>query len=618
MKLLSRLPFNYSRANLREKILFGFLIILIIMLSISFWGIFNFYKINRSLNNTINQNYSSIVAVDNMNKAIDQQMNGVLAIFQEDFSKGKIQFDASNDVFLFWYEKAMESAFTDQERELLSSLQQDYKSLVKIISELDSSKVYNAISQNNAHFKLTIELLRDMKSKSHGIFEVNHNYMNRLNSQVGKMSGTAAVFMMFILFCGILVSFLFSTKFSNYLAKPIQELTKTAENISNGNFSARIEVISNDEIGTLAQKFNLMSEKLEMYERLNLSRNLYEKKKSETIIESINEPVLMTDNNLNILSANSAFRAIFSGPIEGGNLTGLIKDHDFKEQLAKNQRIDVLQIKQNMTLLVPLPDGKRYFKLTHSMIKIPDSDIAGYVFIFNDITKYHELDKLKSEFLGKISHELKTPLTAVGMALGLLEDEVLGTINEKQKYLVTSMKEDYERLNKLVHHILELTRIESGKVNLTFEAVSLVNLIEQVVKNFSLQSKEKNIELGYSFSNSLPPARADYEYLMRAVENFIANALKFTDRGGKIHIELSGQNDYAVIKISDTGIGIDPVFIDKIFDKFVQVNDNLPGSVGLGLSIAKEIIELHHGKISVESEVGKGTTFEIYIPVEKA
>lgn len=617
--MLQKFHFNYSKANLREKILLGFLIILVIMLSISSWGIFNFYKINRSLNNTLNQNYSSIVAVDNMNKAIDEQLNGVLAIFEEDITKGKSQFDKSNSAFLFWYKKAIESAFTEQERTLLSDLQNDYQQLLKTISDLDSSKVYDTDPvHKKTYFKKTIGILKEMKSKSHGIFEVNHKYMNKLNSQVAVMSNTATVFMMFILVCGILVSFLFSTKFSNYLAKPIQELTKSAESISNGNFSSRIEITGNDEIGVLADKFNMMSEKLEKYEKLNLLKNLYEQKKSETIIESIHEPVLMTDTGLNLLSANSAFRSTFGDTIEGNNLRALIKDPEFIEHSSIEQGKEVFQIKQNMTLVVKITEGKRYFKLTHSAIKIPDSEIAGFVFIFNDITKYHELDKLKSEFLGKISHELKTPLTAVGMALGILEDGVFGQINDKQKYLVTSMKEDYERLNKLVHHILELTRIESGKVNLTLDAVSLVPLVEHVVKNFGLQSKEKQIELGYTAAKPLPPVKADYEYLLRAIENLIANALKFTEKGGKIHITLSAREEAAVITIADTGIGIDPRFIDKIFDKFVQVNDNLPGSVGLGLSIAKEIIELHKGTISVKSELGKGTIFEIQIPVAKA
>ena len=209
--------------------------------------------------------------------------------------------------------------------------------------------------------------------------------------------------------------------------------------------------------------------------------------------------------------------------------------------------------------------------------------------VFIDITKYEELDRLKSEFVAKISHELKTPLTSIGMAVGILGDGVVGKLSDKQIELITSMKSDYDRLNKLVKEILELSRIESGGIKLDFRPININLLLKECIKSFSLQCKEKNIRLEYFGNGDLPIVSADYDYLHRAISNFIGNSIKFTDKGGEISVNAVAEESNLVISISDTGQGISPEFIDKIFDKFVQVSGSKPGSVGLGLTIAKEI-----------------------------
>jgi signal transduction histidine kinase len=270
-------------------------------------------------------------------------------------------------------------------------------------------------------------------------------------------------------------------------------------------------------------------------------------------------------------------------------------------------------------------DGNiRYFKLRYSLIYLPENEIGESIpsgnaalIVFSDITKYEELDKLKSEFVAKVSHELKTPLTSMGMAVGILGDGVVGQLSEKQSELITSMKSDYDRLNRLVKEILELSRIESGGIKLDLKPVNINLLLKECVKAFTLQCKEKNIKLQYFANGNLPTISADYDYLSRAIGNFIGNSIKFTDKGGEISINAEAVDLNLIVTITDTGQGINPEYIDKIFDKFVQVSGNKPGSVGLGLTIAKEIIELHKGSIDVWSKPGKGCKFEIKIPVLK-
>ncbi|HEX2983933.1 MAG TPA: HAMP domain-containing sensor histidine kinase, partial [Ignavibacteriales bacterium] len=193
-----------------------------------------------------------------------------------------------------------------------------------------------------------------------------------------------------------------------------------------------------------------------------------------------------------------------------------------------------------------------------------------------------------------------------------LQDGVAGKLNDKQSSLISTMRDDYNRLSKLVKEILELTKIESGSLELRYETINPVLMVRAIMKDFAMQSSNKNIALEFAESgDGVPFINGDYDYLLRALENIVSNSLKFTPEGGRIKFEIAGEEKFINIRISDTGIGIPPENIDRIFDKFVQVKNNVSGSVGLGLTIAKEIIEMHGGSIHVESEINKGSIFEI-------
>jgi len=357
-----------------------------------------------------------------------------------------------------------------------------------------------------------------------------------------------------------------------------------------------------------------MSEKLQVYEQLNLNKILYEKKKSDLIIESMDEPVLMIDENFNVLSSNNAFNEVFPSEVQ--------KQIDFQKLLtsknpSKGATTKVskdLYQKEDIISIVDNGGSQKYFKIIASSLVIPDSGMRGAVIVFNDITKYQELDRMKSEFIARVSHELKTPLTSMGMALGMMDEGVVGKLTVKQTDLVDSMKDDYSRLNKLVYEILELTKLESNMAKLRFEKFEARKLCDQIIKKFSIQAKEKNIDFKFENKSNAKQINGHYDYLLSALENIIANALRFTPEKGFVKISLREEDKNVFIEISDSGIGISPDNITKIFDKFTQLDDTSPGSLGLGLSIAKEIIDIHDGEITVISEPGKGSTFQIKLP----
>lgn len=613
--------------TLRAKILTGYIIVILIMICVMIWSLYNFNRLNESFRALIVQNYSSIVATDNMVRALDNQINGVFSIFNEENpDNGYKQFETAKKDFYFWYENARVAASTPDEIAILDSLNDQYGIFITEINYLMAlPRNYQNKFEHEDKYTKSINLANTIKNKLYQLFETNHSFIQRAEENIQSITRIAAFTMLFLAIFGTVLTLVFSTKFSQFIVKPVKDLTRSVKHISAGNFDQKIQTGDSDEIGILADEFNSMVGRLQRYEKLNINKILYEKRKSEIIVESINDPVLMVDSDLRITLANKAFGSEFGMP---ENENSFLQDIIKEDKICENIRSFILrgsQDHQETTYrFVDRDRNIRYYNLKYSLIYLPENAVAEpmssgntALIVFSDITKYEELDRLKSEFVAKISHELKTPLTSIGMAVGILGDGVVGKLSEKQIELISSMRSDYDRLNMLVKDILDLSRIESGGINLDFKPININLLLQECIKSFSLPCKEKNIRLEYSGNGDLPIIFADYDYLNRAISNFIGNSIKFTEKGGEISVTAAVEEMNLLISISDTGQGISPEFIDKIFDKFVQVSGSKPGSVGLGLTIAKEIIELHQGSINVWSKPGKGSKFEIKIPMLK-
>lgn len=596
--------------SLRSKIFLGFTVILFIMFIATLWSIYNFYQFNERIKLTMQENYSSIIAADNMGRTLDDQLHAILVIFNQNFETGDNLFQKSRDEFYFWYRRARISAYTTKEKSILDTLNYEYDKFISDYYNID----YKVLAQKN--FMSIVDRIKTLKSRSNKILEINHSLLDKAIESVKEISKTATIFIILILIGAVVVSIIFGSRFSNYIVRPIANLRKSVSNIAEHNFDARIELDENsDELVALADDFNRMGEKLKQYEQLNLNKIFYEKKKSELIIENMNEPVIMVDKELNILLSNKAFSDTFSSGVEYEKMMKMIlsvfSSGDINlEVLEKDKNI----YNKNDILSYRTQDSIKYYKIIAAKLEIPDSNKEGMVVVFNDITKYQELDRMKSEFIAKVSHELKTPLTSIGLAIGIMEEGVTGSLTAKQTELILSMKEDYERLTKLVYDILELTKLEAGISRIKFEIIDAKRLINYLKKKYSNIAKEKNIILEISDQISNIKINGSYNHLISALDNLVDNSLKFTPANGNIKIDFNFTEENLLIEISDTGIGISPDNLKKIFDKFIQIDNSSPGSLGLGLSIAKEIIEFHNGEIKAFSQLGSGSTFQIKIP----
>lgn len=364
-----------------------------------------------------------------------------------------------------------------------------------------------------------------------------------------------------------------------------------------------------------------MTERLRHYQTLNIDQIIAEKTKSEVIVRSISDAIVVTDDESRVLLINRAAQDILN--VNEADSIG----RPIMECLQDQRLCSIIQNAAQQAgdppeagdYTVRHPTGKESYYRLHLARMVSDAGrFLGVVTLMHDITPFKELDRMKSEFLATVSHEFRTPLTSISMSVDLLLEEILGVLTVRQRDLVESAREDCTRLTKLVRDLLDLSRLESGKMEMKREPVWIAAVIEQATQSLVLPFQEKGVTLDIEPIDEQITVVGDAERLSWVVSNLTGNALRHTDSGGRVTIRAAATEWDIRVCVSDTGRGIPPEHLRTIFDKFVQVRDSTvstPGSVGLGLAIAKEIVKAHGGDIWVESEVGKGSSFTFALPL---
>ncbi len=406
------------------------------------------------------------------------------------------------------------------------------------------------------------------------------------------------------------------------ITKPIKELLVGVKQIATGNFKQRIDLPLGGELGELIFSFNEMAERLERYEEQNIEELTAEKAKLETLVSTIADGAVLIDNNMQVILVNPTARRIFAW--EGVDVVGKNVLHNLPQSVQMEITRTLYEMAasecESAEFRIPLnqPTKRTIRILLTTVLNLQRESIKGIAITVQDITREVELNEAKSQFISNISHELRTPLFNIKTYIETLHDygEDLGA-EDRREFLAT-VNHETDRLTRLVNDVLDLSKLESGRTY-NFDGVDLAQALEQTLRTYQLNAKDKGIELLQEVAPNLPLVMGNYDLLLQVFGNLIGNALKFTSAGGKVAIRayqlkppISEQKHPLVrIEISDTGIGIAPEDQQAIFDRFFRVENRvhtLEGT-GLGLSIVRNIIERHHSQVHLVSEVGVGTTF---------
>ncbi|MEO1094059.1 MAG: ATP-binding protein [Cyanobacteria bacterium J06638_28] len=407
------------------------------------------------------------------------------------------------------------------------------------------------------------------------------------------------------------------------ITQPIKELLTGVKNIATGNFQQRIDLPLGGELGELILSFNEMAERLESYEEQNIEELTAEKAKLETLVSTIADGAILLDTNMQVVLVNPAARRIFGW--ENQDLTtGNVLQHfpnAVRVQLTRPLFMAVSGESEGMEfrIAIPEPISRTIRVLLNTVLDQSRDNVKGIAITVQDITREVALNEAKSQFISNVSHELRTPLFNIKSFIETLHEYGNELSEEERKEFLETTNHETDRLTRLVNDVLDLSRLESNR-RYQFGDVEIAQPIEQTLRTYRLNAKDKKITLAHEIEPSLPPVRGNYDLLLQVFVNLVGNALKFTKGEGCVtirayrlqsHHHPENLDAFVRVEISDTGVGIAQEDQEAIFDRFFRVENRvhtLEGT-GLGLSIVKNIIEKHNSRVYLISEVDVGTTF---------
>lgn len=607
--------------TLKGKITFMYLCIVILIAVVGITSVFNLYAITKSVDGLMVDNYSSIDASNHMFEALEEQNSSIITYIYEDNESSIDSFHKNGDLFYKWFNIESQHLTPEGEKEYNERLNASYIKYNKLFSTLQEIK--HTKGKDAAADFFTSDIVpsfNEIKDELKGISDINEIAMFKSKDDATDFSRKSLQVVLFLTATAIIGGFIISKYYTDMALRPVNLLTEAVKSIREGNLDTQAPILSQDEIGILAQEFNNMTKRLHEFEQSTMGKLLNEKNKSLAIVKSISDPLLVLDHNYKILLLNDACEKIFEISEEHAlntHILEFIKNTELYDHISGIFNENTEEPHQKI-MQFRSKSKDYYFNVITTGVRDRDARFNGAVVLFQNVTQLKQLEKIKSDFISTVSHEFKTPLTSIMIGISLLKDKGLGILNMKQSEVVDTITEDVDRLSQLVSNLLRISRIESDKSIFNFEYCSLEDIIMNSIKTFRDQIDNKKINLYYEIESELPNTYVDFEKITWVLNNLISNAIKFTRENGKISINAYSRLDKIYVSVKDTGIGIPREYREKIFDKFVQIknddfNDN---GTGLGLSIAKEIIEAHDGEIWCESTLNMGSTFIFTLPVK--
>lgn len=407
-----------------------------------------------------------------------------------------------------------------------------------------------------------------------------------------------------------------------YINKPIKELINAIKDIANYNYDRQLNLDSH-EFAEVSDNFNRMAKRLADYHSSTLSQLKSAKSYVEAVINSVKEPIIGLDNELTVLFINDEALNIFNLKREEV-LRKPARDIAMRNDLLRRLVRELMESGEEVRkgkrepLKIYADNKESYFQMKSMRINMPGktnekTESQGYVIMLKNITEFKELDSAKTTFISAISHELKTPISAILMSLQLLEDTRIGNLNDEQKELAQGIQENSERLLGITGELLNMTQVESGHLQLKPRITKPIELIDYAIKANRIQAEKFNIHIEVQYpEEKIGKLFVDSEKIAWVLTNLLSNAIRYSPENNRIIIGANPTNDDCIeLFVRDFGKGIDPRYHQSIFDHYFRVPGTKVQGSGLGLAISKDFVEAHGGTLTVESELGKGSCFRL-------
>jgi len=607
--------------KLRSKVLIGYGLALCLIVTVIVWSLINMTRLGKAAEAILKENYGSILAAENMIDSLERQDSAILLLMLNYPDESIKQFRESENHFLLWLGRAKDNVTIVGEGKIIDSIDKGYSEYLVNFSNLQTVVISDSAKAAEFYHETVLPSFKSVRANCIKLREINQQTMFDASDKAGNVATRAFWSVFTIGSISVVIGLGFSLLLANLIVKPVHRIIEATQKISEGDYDVEVKSTSRDELGAMAKDFTMMVKKLKAYRDLNLRQILSEKHKSEAIIRSINDGLIVLNSELKIEDINPAVAQVFDkrpDEIKDRHLLEIIKDENlfnYVKQAFESENVSQSEDENDNILTVDKGTLQQHFLFSVTPVLAGEDAIVSMVLLLKDITRLKELDRLKSEFVMAASHELKTPLTSIGMSISLLKEKLTDKLGSKETELLNAADEEVQRLKALVSDLLDISRIEAGKMEMDFDSVSVELLLEKSVGLLKKQADEKSVDLSYTLAGDLPSVKVDVNKITWVLTNLISNALRYTQAGGYIRLSAEQVVSQIHFSVSDNGAGIPYEYQSRIFDKFVQVKtQQSPGGSGLGLAICKEIVRAHGGTIWVDSQPGEGSTFTFTIP----
>jgi two-component system, NtrC family, sensor histidine kinase KinB len=463
----------------------------------------------------------------------------------------------------------------------------------------------------------------DVRKATDDILDLNQDAMLRKSDAAREQAARTNTIMVVASLAAVLLGVFVSSLLTGRLLQPLARLRGAADRIGSGDFTARVAVAGRDELAQLATTFNGMADRLDRYRRSSLGELLLAQQSAQAAIDSLPDPVVVFDAEGEVLIVNRAGEALLGIGLGTGSKAALEQVEPALRAVIEHARGHVLSgkgayVPRGFEEAVRVPsssDGDQYYLARATPVYGEESGITGATVILQDVTRLHRFDQLKNDLVATVAHEFRTPLTSLRMAIHLCLEQLAGPLTEKQSDLLYAARDDCERLQRIVDELLDLAKIQGGRMQLRRRRVAVRALIEEAADAQRPGAAERHVELTTEVAPALPELEVDPDRLQLVFANLLSNAIRHSPAGALVRLRGAAVNGSVRFEVSDQGPGIPADQRQVIFEKFSQ-GAVAPGAAGLGLSIAREIVAAHGGAIGVDSEVGHGSTFWFTVPAK--
>ncbi|MFD2557130.1 ATP-binding protein [Sphingobacterium tabacisoli] len=571
--------------NIKTKITFGvgMLFFLIVLLAtVSGWYV---NQLKKDTNNILVANYNTLLYANNMLTVLDELDTDPVAVklFKENLDKQSRNMTevGERDATQLILEHLQALERKPDDPVLIAAIRTDITELMRLNMEAIERK--SDIAGNTAHRAIVI------------------------------ISITGAL-------C-FLIAFVLLVNLPSSIANPITELSDSIKQIANQNYKKRVFFSGHREFGELADSFNTMAEKLEEYADSKLDKLLKSKKRIDTLIERMHDPVIGTDEGEIILFANEQackVTGMKNEELVGRSIRDLAVQNDLLRDVYRDQGQRTGY--EGKTLQIYADGKESYFEKELVNITIvptgeSEEQFIGRVILLKNVTAFKEMDLAKTNFIGTVSHEFKTPIASIKLGIQLLENKQVGELNEEQAGLVTGIKDDLQRLLDITGELLNMAQVESGAIQMTITATEVQPIVDYAIEANRAAIEQRHIQVLVDIDEPVRKVQADSEKTAWVLTNLLSNALRYSHDESMVYIQVYVKEDKVWFSVRDTGQGILPEYMDKIFHRYFRVPGSKKEGTGLGLSISKEFIEAQGGLITVESEYGVGSVFSFCLKI---